>query len=506
MVMALFGAPVDDVDHAEHAVAAAVRWCDELGELNQQWAARRPGRARHRHRHQHRRHDCRQHRIVVDHELHRDRRQREPRVAAGVAQQGIPDPHYHQRRHPHAAAPAPTTSARSATSIVKGKTRAGGDFRGRRSVADSDACTRKQAYEDSRTCVVAALLTAAPGVRAVRRRARQAEQGRATRQTRSRASRFRSRTSARSASRSALQVRNEFGVFQDAAVTKYVTLVGTRPGAGQLAARPELGVHRARHRWRERVRRAGRHRAHHPRRARADQERSGARRRARARDRAHHRRSTRSTSIEKSKTIKMGDRQSRAGQSANTSMQLADAAYDNIVENGLRPRRRGRCRSGGRPAGQQGRLQPGGPGDVPDEADGAQQGCRRSRTACSRRIRRRRTASRRSAKQINAEKLTATAMVAAALRERDQVRREADGGDRRRLPAGAQGRGRGLGLDGQDRKRRRTRRRAKKKGFGLGRLSLSRASRRSPRRRPRRPAAAPWATGSLRQGGSNPTS
>ncbi len=38
MVMALFGAPVDDVDHAEHAVAAAADMVAELGELNRTWA------------------------------------------------------------------------------------------------------------------------------------------------------------------------------------------------------------------------------------------------------------------------------------------------------------------------------------------------------------------------------------------------------------------------------------------------------------------------------------
>jgi len=39
MVMALFGAPVDDPAHAEHAVAAAVEMVDVLGQLNRKWQA-----------------------------------------------------------------------------------------------------------------------------------------------------------------------------------------------------------------------------------------------------------------------------------------------------------------------------------------------------------------------------------------------------------------------------------------------------------------------------------
>ena len=74
MVMALYGAPVEDPDHAEHAVATAIEMVRELGQLNRMWAAGGMAAARYRHRHQFRRHDRRQHRVVGDHELHGHRR------------------------------------------------------------------------------------------------------------------------------------------------------------------------------------------------------------------------------------------------------------------------------------------------------------------------------------------------------------------------------------------------------------------------------------------------
>ena len=38
MVMALFAAPLDDAEHADHAVQTAVDMVAELGRLNAKWA------------------------------------------------------------------------------------------------------------------------------------------------------------------------------------------------------------------------------------------------------------------------------------------------------------------------------------------------------------------------------------------------------------------------------------------------------------------------------------
>ncbi len=116
MVMALFGAPVEDADHADHAVQAALAMVAHLDALNTRWAAegRTPlgigigvnsgemiagniGAEKYP-------------------QLHGDRRPREPGLPAGVPQQGLRHVDYHQRVHEAAAEgllrPAPARGRR----------------------------------------------------------------------------------------------------------------------------------------------------------------------------------------------------------------------------------------------------------------------------------------------------------------------------------------------------------------------------------------------------------
>jgi adenylate cyclase len=78
MVMALFGAPLDDPITRSTPSTPRCQMIRELNRLNEKWAAEGRPRARHRHRHQHRPDDRGKHRVGSHHELHGHRRLGEP--------------------------------------------------------------------------------------------------------------------------------------------------------------------------------------------------------------------------------------------------------------------------------------------------------------------------------------------------------------------------------------------------------------------------------------------
>ena len=80
------------------------------------------------------------------------------------------------------------------------------------------------------------------------------------------------------------RVRERYGVVQDQAVHRYVSLVGSLIAAGEQPAEPRLALHRARHRRRQRLRGSRRVHSHHARRTGAGGQRGRAGGRARARD------------------------------------------------------------------------------------------------------------------------------------------------------------------------------------------------------------------------------
>ena len=174
---------------------------------------RRAADARHRHRHQHRPDDRRQHRIGCDHELYGDRRRRESRLAARIAQQAIRHSDYHQRRDARAAELGRIGSVRSATSSSKARPQPVAIFE----VVGRGAVIRERhTYEARTSSLAAAARGRRSGARAVRRprqglkKAQQAKEPR----TRSTTSTSPKRRSARSARTSARRSAQRFGVVQ----------------------------------------------------------------------------------------------------------------------------------------------------------------------------------------------------------------------------------------------------------------------------------------------------
>ena len=258
-------------------------------------------------------------------------------LAARVAEQGIQDPHYHQRRHARPARRALTTSGRSATSIVKGKTRPVAIFE---VVVPSPipARTRTQAYED--TLVLACALrasTATPGVRTARQGHRQRSNKAADQAQKVRRSEDLRRGRAPDRrSRSAASCATKFGVYQDEDGHEVRHAGRHRAGPGEHTPEPEVGVHRPRHRRRERLRRAGGI-VHITRgvlgliRTKRSWPACSATRSPTSP------RNTRSTSIQKSNAHQAGadDGAGKGGLAQMHRADRADAAYNNIVENGF---------------------------------------------------------------------------------------------------------------------------------------------------------------------------
>ena len=170
------------------------------------------------------------------------------------------------------------------------------------------------------------------------------------------------------------------------------TLVGTRPGAADRAAEAALDVHRPRHRRRERVCRARRLRAHHARRARADQDRGGAGRRARARD--HPRRAQ--THGERHSEEQGACSSARNEALSNRSQfldRIANRAYEMVLENAFDRGDELDADTAGVALAQKVGLRAGSAGGFPARASTSATRIRPSETACSPRIRRPRSGS-----------------------------------------------------------------------------------------------------------------
>ena len=121
MVMALFGAPLDDPTTPTTPSRPRVAMVRGARRAQRALGGRRAADARHRHRRQQRRDDRRQHRLGVDPELHGDWRRRQPRGAARVAEQGIRHARSSSATATAAQLTAPLPMRPLGSVVVKGK-------------------------------------------------------------------------------------------------------------------------------------------------------------------------------------------------------------------------------------------------------------------------------------------------------------------------------------------------------------------------------------------------
>ena len=180
-----------------------------------------------------------------------------------------------------------------------------------------------------------------------------------------------------------------FGVYQDADVTKYVTLVGAVLAQAEPQARPRLAVRGARHRRRQRLRGARRVRPHHEGPARVDEERSRARGRPRPRDHSRDREAHRQRDPARGRDqpgVRLGWCGGR--HDAIAHCRLRQRAYSNILNGKFSRDDENEADDKGVQLANKVGYAPNGLGERADEADRSQQGREGTERHVRRRIRR----------------------------------------------------------------------------------------------------------------------